>query len=367
MGTVLQRYDERLALGEIEVDRSQRAIAVRLDELQSHLAAIEPDGGLLKRFFGKNSVVMKGLYIFGAVGRGKTMLMDLFFEDTRFEPKRRVHFHEFMADVHDRIGLARQTVPGDPIPVVAKSISADAKLLCFDEMHVTDIADAMILGRLFQGLFSAGTIVVTTSNAQPSMLYKNGLNRQLFLPFIDMIETHMDVVELTAAKDFRLDKLVGEALYFMPADVAARAALDAHWNRLTGRHPGKPMVIDIKGRALKVPLASMGVARFNFAELCDVPLGVNDYLHLAHAFHTFIIDDIPVIEPARRDVARRFINLIDALYDSRICLIASADAEPDALYAHGEGAELFQRTASRLTEMRSEAYLAGHSGGRKWS
>ena len=367
MGTILQRYDERLSLGELEADAAQRVVAARLDVLQSDLVRLAANGGMLKRLWTKAAPPPKGLYIFGAVGRGKTMLMDLFFEETAFSPKRRVHFHEFMADVHDRIGEARATVPGDPIPQVAKAIAQAAKLLCFDEMHVTDIADAMILGRLFQRLFAAGTIVVATSNAHPSTLYKNGLSRELFLPFIDMIERNMDVLELAAIKDFRLDKLAGEKLYFTPVNDEARAALDAHWDRLTGRHPAKPVMIDVKGRSLKVPMASMGVARFAFADLCDVPLGANDYLHLAHAFHTVVIDGIPVIDPGRRDVARRLINLIDALYDNRICLIASAEAEPDGIYPTGHGAELFERTASRLTEMRSQAYLAGRGGARIWA
>ncbi len=366
-GTVLERYDERLSLGEIETDAAQHAVAGRLEALQDLLASLNASRARWTRLFVKPAAPPRGLYIHGAVGRGKTMLMDLFFEDTAFEPKRRAHFHEFMADVHDRIGAARTHVDGDPIPHVAQSIADQAKLLCFDELHVTDIADAMILGRLFQALFAAGTVVVATSNAHPSQLYKNGLNRQLFLPFIELIEQHMDVVELAAAKDFRLDKISGAQLYFAPADDKARLALDAHWDRLTGRHPGKPVTLDVKGRSLKVPIVSMGVARFAFDDLCATPLGVNDYLHIAHAFHTVIIDDIPVIDPDRRDVARRFINLIDALYDSRICLIASAAAEPHGLYPKGDGAELFERTASRLTEMRSEAYLAGHSGGRVWS
>jgi cell division protein ZapE len=363
MSTVLTRYNEQLALGEIEADAAQRDVALRLDALQSALATTPNNGGRLKRLFAKPLPPPKGLYIFGAVGRGKTMLMDLFFEETVFAPKRRAHFHEFMADVHDRIGQARQKMPGDPIPHVARAIAEDAILLCFDELHVTDIADAMILGRLFQGLFEAGTVVVATSNAHPSKLYKNGLNRQLFLPFIAMLEAQLDIVSLAAQKDFRLDKLAGAQLYFTPIDATTRAALDTHWNRLTGRHPGKPMTIDVKGRALSVPLASMGVARFNFADLCDQPLGANDYLHLAHAFHTVIIDGIPVIDPGRRDLARRFINMIDAFYDCRTCLIASAEAEPAALYPSGHGADLFERTASRLMEMRSEGYLARHSGG----
>ncbi len=367
MTSVLNRYDERCALAELEADAAQRAVAVRLDELQHSLGTSRLKPTVLMRWFTKPADALRGIYIHGAVGRGKTMLMDLFFEECSFEPKRRVHFHEFMADVHDRIAAARAYVDGDPIPHVASALANDAGLLCFDELHVTDIADAMILGRLFQALFAAGTVVVATSNAHPAQLYKNGLNRQLFLPFIGLIEQHMDVVALPSAKDFRLDKLSGARLYFAPADAHAHASLDAHWDRLTGRHPGKSVDLDVKGRRLTIPLASMGVARFAFDDLCATPLGVNDYLHIAHAFHTVILDGIPVIDPERRDVARRFINLIDALYDSRICLIASAAAEPNALYPKGDGADLFERTASRLTEMRSEAYLAGHSGGRVWS
>lgn len=364
-GAVLQRYDERLRLGELEPDAAQRAVAERLDTLSSTLSAAERAGsGLLARWLGRAPAPIKGLYIYGRVGRGKTMLMDLFFEETAVSHKRRVHFHDFMADVHDRIGAARADVPGDPIPHVASALARHAKLLCFDEFHVTDIADAMILGRLFSGLFAAGTVVVATSNEHPTQLYRNGLNRQLFLPFIDLITTHMDVVELQSQKDFRLDKLSGAQLYFTPADDAARRALDRHWDRLTGRHPASPVAIEVKGRILEAHRASMGVARFDFDELCDRPLGANDYLHLAHAFHTILIDNIPVLTRARRDVARRFINLIDTLYDNRICLIASAASEPDALYPDGDGADHFQRTASRLTEMRSEAYLEGHSGGR---
>jgi cell division protein ZapE len=363
MGTILQRYSERLSLGEIEPDAAQRTVAERLDVLQSGLDALQAPSGPLSWLFAKPGPPPKGLYIHGAVGRGKTMLMDLFFEETVHEPKRRAHFHEFMVDVHERIGQARETVPGDPIPSVARDIANEAKLLCFDELHVTDIADAMILGRLFQRLFAAGTVIVATSNAHPTQLYKNGLNRQLFLPFIAMIEQHMAVVDLVAKKDFRLDKLAGSQLYFTPVNASTRAALDAHWERLTGHHPGKPVAIDVKGRKLKVPMASMGVARFDFADLCDQPLGANDYLHIAHAFHTVIIDGVPVIDPGRRDIARRFINLIDAFYDCRTCLIASAEAEPSALYPSGHGADLFERTASRLMEMRSEGYLAKRSGG----
>ncbi len=290
------------------------------------------------------------------------MLMDLFFELAAFEPKARCHFHEFMADVHERIALARRTCEGDPIPVAAATIADEAALLCFDEMQVSDIADAMILGRLFKQLFERGVIVVATSNQPPRALYKDGLNRQLFLPCIDLLEAHMDVVALQGAKDYRLDKLAGLPLYFTPAGEGARAALDGHWDRLTGRHPGRAETLKVKGRDVRVPLASMGVARFAFEDLCGEPLGALDYLHVAHAFHTVMIDRIPILGPERRSATRRFINLIDTLYDNGVCVIASADAEPSALYPDGPEALAFERTVSRLMEMRSEAYLASRHG-----
>ncbi|MGL4394960.1 MAG: cell division protein ZapE, partial [Hyphomicrobium sp.] len=280
--TIVKRYLERLALGELDPDARQRAMAERLDALQHALDQFaDATPSLLTRFFTRrdpSADVPRGLYIHGKVGRGKTMLMDLFFEECAVAPKRRAHFHEFMADVHERIAVARADVPGDPIPHVAREIASEARLLCFDELHVTDIADAMILGRLFTGLFAAGTVVVATSNAAPGDLYKNGLNRQLFLPFIDLIERHMDVVTLDAEKDFRLEKLSGAPLYYCPADDRAREALDGHWARLTGGHPGKPVRIEFKGRHLDVPLASMGVARFPFDSLCNQPLGSLDFL-----------------------------------------------------------------------------------------
>jgi cell division protein ZapE len=301
----------------------------------------------------------KGCYIFGPVGRGKTMLMDLFFATTTFRPKRRIHFHEFMAEVHDRIGAARRRLPGDPIPAVARELAARARLLCFDELHVTDIADAMILGRLFRGLFEEQVVVVATSNVHPGDLYKDGLNRALFLPFIALVAEHMDIRELQAAKDFRLDKLAGKPLYFTPADAQARTQMDRLWAELTGNHPGAPVDLEVKGRKLNVPAAAMGVARFAFAELCEQPLGAGDFLHLAHAFHTLMIDGVPVLSQAGRDVTRRFINLIDTLYDNRVCLVCSAAAEPTGLYLGSDMQFLFDRTASRLIEMRSQAYLTG--------
>jgi cell division protein ZapE len=359
-GSLLDHYEQRLHLGEIEADAAQRAAAERLDRLATALAGFRRSmsAGRLAGLFRPRLVPPKGLYLHGAVGRGKTMLMDLFHEQVAFAPKRRVHFHAFMSEVHERIQRGRATTDGDPIPFVAAEIAAEAGLLCFDELTVTDIADAMILARLFKALFARDVVVVATSNAAPERLYWNGLNRQLFLPFIGLVEAHMDVVEIAAAKDFRLDKLAGRPLYFSPCDAEARAALDQHWMRLTGQHPGAPSTIEVKGRHVPVPLASMGVARFRFADLCEKPLGAADYLSIARAFHTIILDCVPVLTAERRNEARRFVHLIDTLYDNRNCLIVSAEAEPLGLYIEGDGADLFERTASRLIEMRSEAYLA---------
>ncbi len=357
--TLLDKYRALVTNGVIEADPAQASAAGSLDALARALRSWRPQRGALGRVLGRATPAPRGRYIFGPVGRGKTMLMDLFFEAIRFRPRRRVHFHEFMAEVHDHIGAARKSVPGDPIPRVARVLAAKARLICFDELHVTDIADAMILGRLFKGLIEAQVVVVATSNVPPHELYKNGLNRALFLPFVDLITQHMDVEELLAAKDFRLEKLVGRPLYFTPADARAKAEMDQLWTQLTGNHPGAPMDLEVKGHKVRVPLASMGVARFSFAQLCEQPLGANDFLHIAHAFHTVLIDGIPALTPGRRDVTRRFVNLIDTLYDSRVCLIASAATEPDALYPAGDMQFLFERTSSRLFEMRSDGYLTG--------
>ena len=355
--TVLATYHTLLADRVIEADPAQARAAEQLENLAQQLRHWRRREGLSALLRGSEPAP-KGRYIFGRVGRGKTMLMDLFFQATTFRPKSRLHFHEFMAEVHERIGEARKTVPGDPIPHVAKGIAAKSALLCFDELHVTDIADAMILGRLFRALFEAQVVVVATSNVAPDELYKNGLNRALFVPFIELIGQHMQVEELQAAKDFRLDKLAGKPLYFTPADARAHAEMDRLWGELTGHHPGAPTDLEVKGRKVRVPLASMGVARFAFADLCEAPLGANDFLYIAHAFHTVMIDAIPILGEASRDVTRRFVNLIDTLYDARVGLVASAAAEPQALYAGGDMGYLFDRTASRLVEMRSQSYLA---------
>jgi cell division protein ZapE len=358
----IDRLLAQIDAGELDPDPAQLAAAERLDALARRLEDWRPPRqGRFALFVRAGSPPPRGLYIHGEVGRGKTMLMDLFFASAAFSPKQRSHFHEFMADVHERIALARRDVEGDPIPHVADGIAQGARLLCFDELQVTDIADAMILGRLFKHLFERGVVVVATSNSAPETLYEHGLNRRLFLPFIALITEYMDVIELQAAKDYRLEKLAGQPLYFAPADASAAAKLDAHWDRLTGRHPGEAETLEVKGRSVHVPLASMGIARFAFRDLCEIPLGTLDYLRIAHSYHTVLIDGIPVMARERRDAVRRFINLIDTLYDNKVCLIASAAAEPDALCQDDAGAKAFQRTASRLIEMRSQAYLAGRA------
>lgn len=360
-GVVVDRYNDRVRLGQIEPDAAQRDAVDELDALATALKGWRPHKPSVFSYFSRETGVRpRGLYLHGGVGRGKTMLMDLFYEAVDFKPKRRSHFHAFMAEAHERIAVARKTIEGDPIPHVALEMAGDPGLLCFDELHVTDIADAMILGRFFKVVFERGVVIVATSNAHPSDLYRNGLNRQLFLPFIDQLEDHLDVREIAAAKDFRLDKLSGRPLYFTPADATARAEMDRHWLRLAGKAGGAGIEIQVKGRKIVVPQAArdMGVARFTFADLCEKPLGSVDYLGLTQVFHTILIDGIPMLDPSRRDTARRFINLIDTLYDNGVCLIASADGEPEDLYRQGAGSDLFERTASRLTEMRSEGYLA---------
>jgi cell division protein ZapE len=364
---VTERLRAQIASRELDADAAQLDVAGRLDDLLARLQCWQPQRAGFRSLFGRGgNAVPRGLYIHGRVGRGKTMLADLFFELADFAPKLRRHFHEFMADVHERIGKARRSVDGDPIPFVAAGIAEEARLLCLDELQVTDIADAMILGRLFTQLFERGVVVLATSNSGPRALYKDGLNRQLFLPFVDVLEARMDAVELASAKDYRLDKLAGLPLYFTPADARAKAELDRHWDRLTGRHPGREESVHVKGRSVRVPTASMGIARFDFRELCELPLGSLDYLHLAHAYHTLIVDRIPVLTRARSDTARRLMNLVDTLYDNGVGLIASAEAQPAELYPDGTETDAFQRTVSRLMEMRSEAYLKSrHAEGRQ--
>ena len=362
-------YQSLVASGAIEPDAAQAEAAEAFAGLEQRLASYKPvrKQGLLGRLFAdKDEAPPRGLYIHGEVGRGKTMLMDLFFQQSPVEHKRRAHFHEFMADVHERIYGFRQNIArgeiadGDVIALTAASIFDEAWLLCFDEFHVTDIADAMILGRLFSKLFELGTVVVATSNVAPDDLYKGGLNRALFLPFIAQIFDHMDVLRLDARTDFRLEKLTGVKMWLVPADRVADAALDKAWVKMTGNAKCKPRDISLKGRVLHVPCSADGVARFSFAEICEKPLAASDYLRLARDYHTIMIDRIPVMDYADRNAAKRFIMLIDTLYDNAVKLMASAEADPLSLYvaADDEVPNEFKRTSSRLIEMSSESYLA---------
>jgi len=363
-------YENLISAGKIERDPAQERLLAQFSTLEQRLAAhrlarrAHPVGWLFGTRNHEDSA--KGLYIFGDVGRGKTMLMDLLFESSPVVRKRRTHFHEFMADVHERVRAFRHKLKygeiagDDPIRLAAGEIAQESWLLCFDEFHVTDIADAMILGRLFARLFELGVVVVATSNVAPAELYKDGLNRALFLPFIAMVERHMEVHQLSARTDFRLEKLAGQTVWHAPADDGAAAALDQAWRRLVGSDSGVPQEFSIRGRKLRVPRAAMGVARFYFHDLCEQPLAAVDYLRIAHEFHTLILDRIPLMDFDQRNAAKRFVILIDTLYDHAVKLVASAAAEPDALYLASDGFEAaeFKRTASRLIEMRSQSYLA---------
>ena len=373
--SITARYAAGVIAGRVERDTAQVAVVdklARLEEriVESRLARKSSSLGWLFAARSKTETLLKGLYIFGDVGRGKTMLMDLFFEASPVQRKRRVHFHEFMIDVHERVHGFRQKMKvgehadEDPIELTAKALAREAWLLCFDEFHVTDIADAMILGRLFAQLFERGVVVVATSNVAPEELYQDGLNRALFVPFIHMLEAHMDIVRLASRTDFRLEKLAGKPVWYVPPYEAADAALDDAWRRLTAGNGGVPQELALKGRAVHVPRAAMGVARFSFHDLCEQPLGASDYLRIAREYHTIILDHVPVMTFDNRNAAKRFIILIDTLYDMNVKLIASAEAEPDMLYSGEEEfeAQEFKRTASRLIEMCSQAYLAQPHG-----
>lgn len=367
---ILNRYLEQARAGRLERDAAQEAVVRKLDALRDALDLYRPasKSGALGWLFGggRKPEAPRGLYIWGSVGRGKTMLMDFFFQEARIARKRRVHFHAFMAEVHAHIHQWRQArktgaVKGeDPVAPLAGEIAERAWLLCFDEFAVTDIADAMILGRLFEALFARGVVVVATSNVDPVDLYKDGLNRALFLPFIGMIREKMDVLKLDARTDFRLEKLSSGGVYHTPLGPAAAAALDAAFEAIAGAPDGAPVELDVVGRKLAVPQAVGHVARFGFADLCRKPLGPNDFLAIAENFHTVVVDDVPVMTQDDRNAAKRFITFIDACYDQNVKLVVSAAATPTALYTGAIGRETFEfdRTASRLIEMQSHSYLA---------
>ncbi|MDR3375298.1 MAG: cell division protein ZapE [Ancalomicrobiaceae bacterium] len=370
MHSVQDGYDHLVGRGEIEPDASQLRLVARLDALAERLgeAPLATKHSALGWLFGRaksKPTFVRGLYIHGAVGRGKSMLMDLFFDRVALKAKRRVHFHDFMADAQERIHRARQEIlagrlaDGDPIAPVAADLAGEAKLLCFDEFAVTDIADAMILGRLFARLFELGTVVVATSNVAPNDLYRDGLNRALFLPFIDLLKANVEVFELAARTDYRSERDdLGEVFFSSPGPTADRR-MEMLWQRLAAG-PGEPAAIPYHGRFIHIPRATQRAARFDFADICGVALAAGDYLQIAARYRIVFIEHIPVMGFERRNEAKRFINLVDTLYDHHAVLIASADAEPDKLYWGETGAESFefQRTASRLKEMRSREYLA---------
>ncbi|OQM77176.1 cell division protein ZapE [Manganibacter manganicus] len=369
--TVRQRYEHLVDTGAIERDTAQERIVARLDRLIDQIAArrLADKSSALGWLFGKRRSTregVRGLYIHGAVGRGKTMLMDMFFELVPARAKRRVHFNDFMTEVHDRIQRHRRarkdgTVKeDDPIPPVARALAEEAWVLCFDEFTVTDIADAMVLSRLFSALFAAGVALVATSNVAPQDLYRDGLNRQLFLPFIPILERNTDVLSLDAEKDYRLEKLGRMPVYITPLGEEADRRMDEAWKAATEGRPENTTDLALMGRELHIPRACGQAARFTFTELCDKPLGARDYLALAKRFDTLFIDRVPVLDQTRRNPAKRFILLIDTVYDRKMRLVVSADAAPDALYAGRPGvteAFEFERTASRLIEMRSRDWL----------
>lgn len=367
MSKVLTRYRELIAAGELRVDTEQAAAAERLDRLAQELEAVPKKGSILWRALGRAPEPARGVYMWGGVGRGKSMLMDLLFDSVDIRRKRRVHFHEFMLEVHVRLNVERQKNTADPVVAVAEALVDDIRLLAFDEMVVNNPADAMILSRLFTEMMGHGLTMVATSNRAPGELYKDGLNRQLFLPFIALIEARMDVLTLNGPVDYRLDRLGSMETWLVPNGAEATAQLSAAFFRLTdypvedrARVPACDLPVQ-GGREIHVPKCVKGVAVFSFKRLCGEARGAPDYLAIAHRFHTVILVGIPRLGPENRNEAARFVTLIDALYENRVKLLAAADAQPDDLYIAGDGTFEFERTASRLHEMASDEYLAeGH-------
>jgi len=367
MSSVLARYEELIAAGELRPDVEQRAAAVRLAQLQNDLESPHTEG-FLSKLFGKKPTTARGLYLWGGVGRGKSMLMDLFHDSLAIPDKRRVHFHAFMQEVHARLREARKSESGDPIPPVAAAISEGLRVLAFDEMVVNNSADAMIMSRLFTALITQHQLViVTTSNRAPSELYKDGLNREHFLPFIALIERELDVLALNGPVDYRLERLGGMATWHTPLGDAATAQVREAFFRLTDYPPEDAehvpsAELDVGGgRILRVPKSLKGVAVFSFKRLCAEARGAPDYLAIAQTYHTVILVGIPKMGPENRNEAARFVTLIDALYEQKVKLLATADATPEELYQAGDGRFEFERTVSRLMEMQSADYMAlGH-------
>ena len=341
-------YQSLVDAGTLKADPAQEAVLPEFERIRH--ALLNPEKGGL---FRKAPPPPKGLYIWGGVGRGKSMLMDLFVEHLGDVPARRVHFHAFMQEIHAAMHIARQRGVDDAIAPVADDVIAQVRVLAFDEMQISDITDAMIVGRLFERLFAAGVVVVTTSNRVPDDLYKDGLNRQLFVPFIDLIKERMQVWELSSPTDYRQDRLAGNPVYFTPLGPDARTQMDAIWADLSGG-TATPLGLDVKGRRIEIPAFRNGVGRASFFDLCAKPLGPGDFLEIAKAVKVLLIDDIPALSRSNFNEAKRFVTLIDALYEAKVRLICSAAARPGMLYLEGEGTFEFERTASRLIEMQSQ-------------
>ncbi len=366
--SVRTAYALRLKEGAIAPDAAQAAGVEALARLEGDLNALSEPGFSLP-FLNRRREPVRGVYLYGPVGRGKSMLMDLFFDSAPVARKRRVHFHAFMAEVHALIDTWRKGTPGDrkarfgtakgddPIAPTALLLSQDAQLLAFDEFHVVDIADAMILGRLFEALWARGVVIVATSNRAPDALYEGGLNRQLFLPFIAQLKAMMEVVRVAGPTDFRLDRLKGERIYFAPIDANTEAGFDALWRTLLDGAEETGATLEVMGRKVRLPHVAGGHLRATFVSLCGAALGAGDYLAIAQAFHTVFLEDVPQLGPENRNEAARFVSLIDALYEAKAKVAILAAAEPEALYPAGDGAFEFERTVSRLQEMRSAAYL----------